>query len=293
MSRRRSTGAPDSLDLLLDTICNIFGLLIFVAVIAAVLSRARTVMPTHVPTEVALPEALELPDTVAPITEIDELDIKIAQARQHLDDLTAAMDAWAPPDDGDPESQGDLQEHIAELSRAIKEEESRRMVEMRLPRRRAVAGRVPVQLVVTGDRLYVINDWHGWSALKHPQGERCRFWLTFNSLAVDVDNVRIVEHEPCFRAGGQDLERWIPLLPDGGIDLTTPRAPSLVDAALRVLDPRTHVASIKVTEDSFDTWAPVRSAVLNQRVPYDLAPLTLEPGLIFHDRIRSGTASAQ
>ena len=141
--------------------------------------------------------------------------------------------------------------------------------------------------------IFWVNDWNGWSALRNPQADRCRFWTTWNPRAVDVANARYVEHEPCFRAGGQDIERWIPLLPEGGIDLSSPQGPSQARAALRVLDARSHVASIKVAPDSFDTWAPVRAEVLKRGVPYDVQVLSLEPGLVFHDRIKSGTASAQ
>ena len=291
--RRARDDSTGSLDMLLDTICNIFGLLIFVAVIAAVLARTRADAPVHVENPESLPAPASAPVKDAADVDIETIDNDIAQARQHIGELESALSRYAPPEDGAPQSQETLQHRIESLRESIDEEKSKRMVQMRLPRRRAVVGRVPVQLVIKNDRLYIVNDWRGWSQLRNPQAERCTFWMRFNPDAVDVATARVIEHEPCFRAGGQDIERWIPLLPDGGIDLSTPKGVAAAKAALRVLDPRTHVASIKVDEDSFDTWSPVRSVVLQRRIPYDVSPITLEPGLVFHDRIRSGTASAQ
>lgn len=291
--RRRDQSDPGSLDMLLDTICNIFGLLIFVAVIAAVLAQARTNTPRHIPTVIALPEPAQAPMPDAPDVDIETLGNQIEEAIKHVDDLTNALSALAPPDNAGTIPDTDLRHQIESLEAQVKDEQDRRVVDMRLPRRRAVVGRVPVQLVVTNDRLYILNDWRGWSNLRYPQADRCRFWTTWNPDAVDVNASRIIKHEECWRAGGQDIERWAHLLPDGGIDLSTPRGIARAKAALRVLDPRTHVASIKVTADSFDVWAPVRSVVLQRRVPYDVSPIELQSPLVFHDRIRSGTASAQ
>jgi hypothetical protein len=291
--RRRNDDDTGSLDMLLDTICNIFGLLIFVAVIAAVLARTRSEATVHVESPKRLPTPASAPVQDAPDVDIETLDNDIAEARQYIGELESALSKYAPPKDGAPQSQDELQHRIESLQESIDAEKSKRMVQMRLPRRRAVVGRVPVQLVIKDDRLYIVNDWRGWSRLRNPQAERCAFWMRFNPDAVDVAATKVIEHEPCYRAGGQDIERWIRLLPDGGIDLSTPKGAAAAKAALRVLDPRTHVASIKVAEDSFDSWSPVRSAVLQRRIPYDVSPITLEPGLVFHDRIRSGTASAQ
>ena len=291
--RRRDQSDPGSLDLLLDTICNIFGLLIFVAVIAAVLARARTNTPQHTPTTVSLPEPAQAPLPIAPDVDIETLGNEINEARQHVADLTNALAALALPNNAGDVPNTDLRHHIESLETQIQDAQDRRTVDMRLPSRRAVVGRVPVQLVVTSDRLYILNDWRGWSKLRNPQAERCRFWTTWNPDAVDAAASKVIEHEPCWRAGGQDLERWAKLLPDGGIDLSTPVGIAKARMALRVLDPRTHVASIKVTADSFDVWAPIRSVVLQRRVPYDVSPIDLQSGMVFHDRIRSGTATAQ
>jgi len=291
--RRRDQGDPGSLDLLLDTICNIFGLLVFVAVIAAVLARARTQTPRHVPSPIALPEPAQAPLPDAPDIDIETLGNRIDQARQHVGELESALASLMPPGAPVDAPVTDLRHRIESLEAQVQDEKDRRTVKMRLPRRRTVIGRVPVQLVVTGDRLYILNDWRGWSRFRNPQAERCTYWQTWNLDAVDADASRIIVHEPCWRAGGQDLERWAHLLPDGGIDLSTPTGVGRAKRALRVLDPRSHVASIKVTSDSFDTWAPVRSVVLQRRIPYDVSPIELQAGLVFHDRIRSGTASAQ
>ena len=291
--RRRQEDDMSSLDMLLDTICNMFGLLIFIAVIAAVLAQSRAQAPKSVPSTVNMPEIAEAPVDPTPDSEIEELDTDIAEAQQYIGELEAALSRWAPPEDGAPQSGADLQHDVDALQQSIDSEKAKRQVQMRLPRRRAVVGRVPVQLVVTNDRLYIVNDWRGWSALRNPQAERCNYWTSWNPIAVDVARTRVVEHEPCFRAGGQDIERWIHLLPDGGIDLSTKAGAAKAKTAIRSLDARTHVASIKVTEDSFDTWTPVRSAVLQRKVPYDVQPIVLEAGLVFHDRIKSGTASAQ
>ncbi|MCH2135844.1 MAG: hypothetical protein MK101_04580 [Phycisphaerales bacterium] len=293
MSRRRQQDDPGSLDLLLDTICNIFGLLVFVAVIAAVLARARADTPVHVPSPIPLPEPAVAPVLDAPDIDPQELGAQIHSARAQIADLEEALARVALPDPGSEDTGVDVEHEIESLQAQIQAEQDRRTVEMRLPRRRAVAGRIPAQLVVKHDRLYIINDWRGWSRLRNPQAERCTFWTTWNTEAVDADASSWIEHEPCWRAGGQDLERLVKLLVDGGIDLSQPDAAARIRVALRVLDPKTHVASIKVDPDSFDTWSPVRSAVLQRRVPYDVAPVTIGDDLIFHDRIRSGTASAQ
>jgi hypothetical protein len=95
--RRRKEDDMSSLDMLLDTICNMFGLLIFIAVIAAVLAQSRAQAPKSVPSTVNMPEVTEAPVDPAPDSEIEELDSDIAEAQQYIGELEAALARWAPP----------------------------------------------------------------------------------------------------------------------------------------------------------------------------------------------------
>jgi hypothetical protein len=103
--------------MLLDTICNIFGLLIFVAVIAAVLAQARTQTPKHVPSPISLPEPADAPMPDAPDVDINVLSNDLATARQHVADLESALQSLAPPDAAAVSADADI-EHLIETLEA-------------------------------------------------------------------------------------------------------------------------------------------------------------------------------
>lgn len=83
MKRRRSA-VPDSLDLLLDTICNMFGCVLFLAILIAVLIRAASS---------AADEAAAPADEKVSAAALDSLDHKLLSRLQDRATLAAAVDA--------------------------------------------------------------------------------------------------------------------------------------------------------------------------------------------------------
>lgn len=308
---RRRGPQDDAVDLLLDTICNMFGLVIFVAVLAAVIAGAKAQEQVDVVRSVH--------EVDSPVRDLDDLRATIAMHEQRVDQelvrehgmlesrlanarielgrrerIRSSAETEAP---GEVDLNG-LFASVERLEQDLVRARGLRDITMRTPRRHELAGRLPVQIVLAGDRFMLVNDWSDWHAMSDPLGERCAFWTSWNPDVVDLRSgpgPRVVIHEGCeFRTGGQDIERWIPLRPLGGIALDESAGThTALRALLRQLDANRHVISFKVAPDSFDTFGIARSTVVEAGFPYDVSPQVLGPDHLYHDRIRIGTATGQ
>ncbi len=319
MSRRRGGGDDlDSLNLLLDTVCNMFGIFVFSALIVAIMAVTRT-------TQVVADDSPDSADA--------ELEARISadgeaieQLQRRLDEIAGsrgeayrrmaadASDILAAAEEEIVRRQAVVDEYDsrirdgadflrgldrtlpsirAEIARI--EEEIRRIreikeVEVRTPLRRALAGRIPVQVVLDEDRAFVLNPW--WEH-RGPSHHPCDIWSDWNKDAVDeaasqCDVVR------CERGGGIEIHRKAMLRPGGGIPAKAPEALARNrrwSMFLDSLDRDRHVVTIRCTRTGFRAFGPVRAAVVSRGIPYNVEPVRLDP--FYRDSIVEGTPIGQ
>lgn len=308
MRRRREH--ESSLDLLLDTICNMFGMVIFIAVLAAVLASASGARRINdAAAAISGADMVELRSLQAAIDDLEANDDEVYRDRwqaalEELErtqaygaQLMASIEAIERQLAG--QNAGESLEQLRVDVRTLKEElqalHDLRDITLRTPRRRSLKGRVPVQVVLTEDRFYLLNDWSDWRSTRDPVGQRCQFWRTWNPQAVDPGSSTFHDYGTCgFRTGGIKIDREVQLRGDGGIPLGSQSG--LVDIASLMDDlvPGQHVVSFRVTPDSFDRFHDARRLVLGAGIEYDVRPIpSLGPSMLFRDKIRVGTATGQ
>jgi hypothetical protein len=313
---RRNDDPGDSTDLLLDAICNMFGLFIFVAMLVALLvsvrgpqivadaeraSRAEFEDPIVAAAEgelEALREALGRFDETGLLAEAALLEsgrAAIAQAHAEIErraGLAALLSSRAADEAARTrelaEELPDLEVEITRLEAELAAARGQLDLNVRTPRRRELEDRVPAQVVLARGRVFVVNDWSDPTA--HP----CDSWCTWNTDAVNPARSEAVVHY-CWRAGGQHIDRTIALR--GGIEVAD--AASLERdprwrRALLGLSPQRHVISIKADPDSFDRFAALRAAIARRGFLYDASPVAIDPSTnLYLDTIREGGTRAQ
>jgi hypothetical protein len=308
--RSRQGDEFSSLELLLDTICNMFGLFIFIGMLVALLvsMRAAQVRPPEpvppVPDPLAADRALveSLRERVQTMQAKADPDGRVDAIRGRLASLEATNDLMERrlqglerllQEGGERAAvlAGELPRLRAEVARLQQEVEAHKQakgMQLRAPRRRQVEGLMPVQVVVCGDRAYWINPWI--DRLDEP----CRAWSEWNPDAVDVAAGPICEIRECFRGGGQWLIRSVPLRADGGLAVSEASEDwkrSLLELLGRLRTDR-HVISLKVAPDAHAAFQQVRDVVAAAGLAYDVAPIRVDDG-VYRDEIRDGVATAQ
>jgi hypothetical protein len=309
---RRRTAHESSLDLLLDTICNMFGMIIFIAVLAAVLARAggqQQIAEASAAAAVPPANETELESLLQSIAAMEANDDErfreplqaasneLEQARAYADrlDVSIASLEQQLTNAAPAASIEDMKADIRSLEEELEALHAIHDIKLRTPRRRTLKGRVPVQVVLTGDRFYLVNDWSTWRQARDPIGNRCTFWSTWNPQAVDASRSVFEDFNTCgFRTGGLKIDREIHLLPTGGLSLDSPTSQAEVTELMSNLVRGKHVVSFRVTPDSFDRFHDARRLVVGQGIEYDVTPIpSLGDEMIFRDKIRVGTATGQ
>jgi hypothetical protein len=311
LSRRSSSGDEfGSLDLLLDTICNMFGLFIFVGMLVALLASARSteVVSQGTPAAAVDPLAADraaierLRERVQMAEAKVSGDAKSEQARGRLVSLQARNDELdrgvrmmeSLLKDGGARAEANIRElprlraEIQRLEAQVQAQARTEGIRLRAPRRRSVEGLMPVQVVLWKDRAYWINPWI--DRVEEP----CAAWSEWNPDAVDLARDPQCEIRECFRGGGQWLIRSVPLRADGGLDVS--EGADAWQGALATLLGRLrgerHVISLKVAPDSHAAFQRVRDAIAATGLSYDVSPIRIEDG-VYRDEIRDGIATAQ
>ncbi len=314
MSRRKRMGEDsDSLYLLLDTVCNTFGLFIFISINVAILvgtreaqnvvqdARKQVVDADPLAGERAALQRLRVMVADAEKKNPDEAESLMASGKltslrdantntnKKMQELASILKSGAERNEALKVELPSLRSEIKRLESDLQTEAATLDKKVRTPRKREVEGLLPVQVILWKDRVYWINPWVG--SIDDP----CTRWSEWNPNAVDMAaHPESVIHE-CFRGGGQWIERHVPLLAKGGLEVGQEGAREWEEplrALLAHLSTKNHVVSLKVAPDSHRAFGPVRSLIAEKGFAYEVSPIEMSDG-IYRDEIRDGVATAQ
>ncbi|MEI6024384.1 MAG: hypothetical protein WCP80_07335 [Phycisphaerales bacterium] len=314
MSRRKRMGEDsDSLYLLLDTVCNTFGLFIFISINVAILvgtreaqnvvqdARKQVVDADPLAGERAALQRLRVMVADAEKKNPDEAESLMASGKltslrdantntnKKMQELASILKSGAERKEALKVELPSLRSEIKRLESDLQTEAATLDKKVRTPRKREVEGLLPVQVILWKDRVYWINPWVG--SIDDP----CTRWSEWNPNAVDMAaHPESVIHE-CFRGGGQWIERHVPLLAKGGLEVGQEGAREWEEplrALLAHLSTKNHVVSLKVAPDSHRAFGPVRSLIAEKGFAYEVSPIEMSDG-IYRDEIRDGVATAQ
>ena len=314
MSRRKRMGEDsDSLYLLLDTVCNTFGLFIFISINVAILvgtreaqnvvqdARKQVVDADPLAGERAALQRLRVMVADAEKKNPDEAESLMASGKltslrdantntnKKMQELASILKSGAERNEALKVELPSLRSEIKRLESDLQTEAATLDKKVRTPRKREVEGLLPVQVILWKDRVYWINPWVG--SIDDP----CTRWSEWNPNAVDMAaHPESVIHE-CFRGGGQWIERHVPLLAKGGLEVGQEGAREWEEplrSLLAHLSTKNHVVSLKVAPDSHRAFGPVRSLIAEKGFAYEVSPIEMSDG-IYRDEIRDGVATAQ
>ncbi|MEX2673420.1 MAG: hypothetical protein WD294_15075 [Phycisphaeraceae bacterium] len=181
---RRRAKDEDSLELLLDTICNVFGSIVFIAILVAILSSSSSTEPDETsvyvsPAEIAASEAriAELENDIEQLEQneaalFDEEEVEALILLDHLEDQErraelrrAELDQWLQQFDEDAQKELDAvaSERDAEESRIVKLREQLEAID---GEHMQVEARLPMQQRTNRHQIICIldNDQFYWLA---------------------------------------------------------------------------------------------------------------------------------
>ncbi|RLS94923.1 MAG: hypothetical protein DWI10_03265 [Planctomycetota bacterium] len=288
--KRADDGSGESLELLLDTICNMFGTIIFVALIAALLALTSSRTVHHSSEDVVASERDRVMTRLR--TTADELDLELAKypaapdvdvdadaverttralgeikrRRDLIKQYSSALEISRTNLDLMSEQVGPLREEIERIDAALKTAESASSRKMRTPLERELGLNIFV-IVVWQDRLYPVCD---WTTRNHDPCERLRQWSARFVVASQCSTPRF----QCDMSG-LDIERRIMLREGAGIPMESAgalRANGDFTAMLATLDPTKDLIGFMVAPDSFDSFAMVKEEVLRAGFNYNVEP---------------------
>lgn len=276
--RRGSSLADDSLELLLDTICNTFGGVLFIAILLAISVQPEPTVATLVSPEDAMNRARA--ETL--IAEMESLQQVLEQQQRLIDDLALASlermnagnqeildtvdNVQAEVDARDAALQDESsaaeqsKETLASLDKSLvdernREQELRETVEqayrnreqtISLPDAARTSARIEVGLIMQFGRLY---QWHRFDALGLRRGLNTDEMYTRGEGPLGVD---------------------VGPIPTRGIDLNAPDAARRVQAKLSRFRTSQHEFAIVVRNDSFAQFSLVRDVIKANGFRYSL-----------------------
>ncbi len=288
MSKRRAKDEQDSLELLLDPICNMFGTIMFVMLIAAIMAMAKASQVTAEGLKRAAtsarPVASVLQQDIAeleqrlsnlPGAKVDEsvqrASEQVEQAMAEISRRRALLNAYRRSVEGAGRDMATMSELVQPLEAAIERLEQ----DLELARQsKHRAARPPIEraikqraftVVVWGDRLYAVCQFpHG----ERPR-ERCE-WYTLWHPQHTVRSRCATPVKNCTR-GEERIERDVLLATGHGIDLSAGLAaandPAFLDLVSR-LDPKKDFIDFEVAPDSFDTFFVAKKLFLERGFEY-------------------------
>ncbi|MFZ9882086.1 MAG: hypothetical protein ACO3QC_11860 [Phycisphaerales bacterium] len=290
MRRRSSSDSSDSLELLLDPICNMFGTIMFVALIAAILVMAQAESSvdaavqaaesdtggraTELEARAAELEAMlaSLPAPEAAVEEqeaVERVGRAVGEIARREDILRryretiekARVDFASLASSVEP-----MREEISRVEEALEAARRAKDRQLRTPLEREVS-LFEYTVVVWGDRLYPVCD---LSTRPREACEWLRQWHPSYTVPAQCDT-------PTFRCSrtGILIERRVQLREGAGIALTDAaslRADPAFVALLASLDPAEDLIGFVVAPDSFDAFAVAKEAFLSAGFNYSVQP---------------------
>lgn len=291
MNRRRRIRA-DSLDLLLDTICNTFGGILFIAILVIIMLQMRGTHPDIDASEIErqreqltadqsrLDEELarlqqtiagqqELISKLAPanvqdlLQELAKQESELAALSHEQETLLQTSETKAKERTNlvsdihrTAETIHELEMEIESLSSQFDRERSERKKVLRTTYVRPPGSKQEVSVVIEYDRFYV---WHRYS----PIG--IRLGLNTDDFIILEDNGRQLETAPN---------------PVAGIPLgDAPELSTQIRNRLRHFSPKTTYLSVVVRPDSFDSFCFFRDVITDLGFEYRLMPTTGEDSI--------------
>jgi hypothetical protein len=302
----RRGDSDDSLDLLLDTICNMFGTIIFVALIAALLALTST-KGSPEPSLVAgdpdgerqmallaaraeelerelsaLPAAAEATEDSAAAERVAEALGEIARREELIDRYSEAVAAVTDDLARIGAQVAPLREEVARLESALDGARRAKDRTMRTPLERALELRL-YSIVIWEDRLYPLCDWSNGTPDTCARFEQWDDrYVVAAASSLDGD---------CRGMNASGFTRTIPLRQGAGIPIAD-TASLLADPRFRemlaALDPSEDMVLLDVAPDSFDSFNAVKEALLGAGFNYTLSACTA-PLPRYRDRWIPGT----
>ncbi|MSR42348.1 MAG: hypothetical protein EXS10_10705 [Phycisphaerales bacterium] len=304
--RRSDDLIGDSLELLLDTICNMFGTIIFVALIASLLAMTSTRLVVDSSLDAVESErrralssirvrADELDRELAKLPAGDDAEVEeeaidrtvqaiaeIERRQELIDQYTSAIERSRLSLDAVAEQAQPLREEIARLDSALESTRVAQQRTMRTPLERELGLHTYI-IVLWHDQLYAVCD---WSKRDPDPCERFRQW---NASYVVPSKCST----PRFECDDElSIHRIVMLREGAGIPikdaLSLRTNPGFIEI-LRTLDPARDLIGFAVAPDSFDTFAIVKAEILSAGFNYNLDPCS-DPLPIYRDSWMRGRA---
>lgn len=288
--KRRSDEPGDSLELLLDTICNMFGTIIFVSLIAALLALTSTTGKTEsslasidvererqlemlaaradeLERELAtMPAAAGLDDDPEAVERVQSALGEIARRDELIKRYTDAVASVAGNLSDIGSQVAPLREEIARLQAALDGARRAKDRDMRTPLERKLERRL-YSVVIWEDRMYPVCDWSNRTP------DTCARFAQWDDRYAVASSCRL--DGSCRGMNAAGFMRTIPLRAGAGIPITD--AASLArdpefQRVLASLDPAEDMVLLDVAPDSFDSFSAVKEAFLGAGFNYTLSP---------------------
>lgn len=288
MARRRSS-QPDSLELLLDTICNMFGGVLFLAILIAVLIRT---------TEQTKQESDRPPVEVVSASELHDLERELTELLQERDAKAAAMQKQRElmRQFVDPKA-AEILKSIAELESEQNRLETdsakaaRTLAEQREKVESLAAALVSLDKNLTAAELELVSTQKALqdeidsrtrtaslpnlrASTKQEVGLILRFgrlysWHTYDRLGlrqgVNLEDMAVVSEE--------DVVVEVAPMPFAGAPVTNPGdKTAAVWQKLKPFDPHRHYIAVIVYDDSFAEFANLKQMLIERGFEYRLMP---------------------
>jgi hypothetical protein len=304
VSKRSKEADGDSLELLLDPVCCLFGTIMFVMLIAAVIAMTRTSVaqdprPSEAPVGGAMAEvvreeiaALEARLASIPIPEVDQelalaegnleqLLAELAGRREFLKDLQEAADKLEGKLDNIDGAMSDIDRHIERLKARLAAARAQTSRKARTPYLHDIR-QDPFSVVVWQDRMYFV-------CRPIPEGRLREFASPKFLFAWHPRHVSAGASHDISSSGV--VTRRARLNAAAGIPLTSideVLRHSDVQEVITTLEASTWFISITVCPDSFDSWHLVKELFLNKGFEYSTL-IEASPLPAFDDQWFPGT----
>jgi predicted Holliday junction resolvase-like endonuclease len=288
MARRRSSGEVDSLELLLDTICNMFGGIIFITILVVILTSAQTTQ-VRKQSESAVADLnrqnradelkSQIEDQQAALADIQKtreilsdnssanLEQKTTRLQQSREEITRRAEtarrwlkeyeAMASSQDVEVQSRLDnAQKRVAALEVEVNAVQSAHTVETRLPLERRT-NRKQMLMLLRGNKAFWIPLGRASTLIDHRFGQ---------DVQIDDMVTRIIIRP---KAGGGS---WC----QGNLDQVP-----LFAEIIRRAEPQDYFFDLYVAGDSIEAFHAIKSWALHKGYRYNVSPLEPDRDLVF------------